>query len=403
MKVIDNFVYCLLLFHKIPHIRALLQNTFSFPNIHKIIQEIMRRLLQNLTILIVVSLLLPVACSKDKEEKELSPEEAKIELRAASQEITLTTTNVMEMPAVSTMMFLMLLTDFDDFDIEFKSMLSDPGNYRLPEISQLLRDNELPLKKLQNKSFLEDPQNTGIYTFNFQTEEFDLTSTNVNYLQVIFPANETAFDQENNNAALTISNMEFETVTYSDGWDTWEEEVPTRMDILLVIDSDEVLTCEYTAAFNSEGTPTSMSVNIGMAPYEFTMTLAGSGVNYNSTIMFTGNNAVIFNSSLDLKYNSGSDEIDHISGFIHFPPLRFDGSVNIAMIEECDENIACLNQYIDVRVKHTKLNMVLGHLEFRVYDDPYWEEEYAMPVIVYQDDSWEFLHEIFELFADAKK
>ena len=363
----------------------------------------MKSLLKNPIILFIAVLLLPVACSKDKEEKELSAEEAKVELRAASQEMTMTATKAMETPAVSTMMFFMELTGFDDFDMEFKSMLADPGNYRLSEINQLLRDNELPLKKLQNKSFLEDPQNTGIYTYNFQTQEFDLASTSVNYLEVNFPADETAFAQGKNNAALTISNIEFETVTYSDSWGTWEEEVLTRMNILLLVDFAQVLTCDYSAIFNSKGAPTSMNLNIGMAPYEFTMTLTGSGVNYNSTIMFTENSTVIFNSSLDLKYNSDMDEIDHISGFVHVPPLRFDGSVNNAMIEECDENIACMNQYFDVTVKHTKLNRVLGHLEFRTYDDPYWDEQYAMLVVIYQDDSWEFLHEIFELFADMKK
>jgi hypothetical protein len=363
----------------------------------------MKKLLKNLIILSLALLLLPVACSKDDKEKQLSAEEAKAELRAASQDMTMTFSNVMEVSAMSTMIFFMELAEFDDFDPGFKSLLSDIGKYDLTAKYQILKGNRLQLKKFRTKSFLDEPGNSGVYTYNFQTGQFDLTSTNVNYLRYNFPADEDAYDQEINNASLTISNIEFATVSYTDEWGTWEEEVLTKLNMALVINSAEALTISFNATYSSGGTPTSMSLNMSMPPYVFSMTLNGSGVNYKTTISFTQNSTVILNASLDLKYDQAMEEIERVSGNFHMPPLNFEGSINGSAIDNCEENVTCINQNFNVTVKHTELNSVLGKLEFRNYTDPYWEEEYPALVIVYKDNSWEYLHDVFAFLPDLGK
>ena len=352
----------------------------------------MKKLLEKFSILSVIFIFLVVACDKEDEEDFLAADDAKVELRAATQDMMITGLGIMDTPAMYSMEFLMQLAGFDDFGPTVKAGLAQIEKYNLASVNQLLRDGSMPLKT----TGLElDPESTGVYTFNFQGNYFKLTDETVSHLKLLFPANETAYAQGSNNAELMVSNVDFVEITYTDEWDTWTESILTSITATLKIDGTEAMALDYEGTFSSEGTPTSVTASMTMSPYTFTMTLNGSGRNYTSVLMFKHGNDVLVNYNVNLKYNADMDDVDELSGYIQVTPLKFEGSINFALMNACGETIECINDNVDVTVKHVQMKKILGHLEARMREyDRYSEPE---PVIVYEDGTWEFLSDIADL------
>ncbi len=352
----------------------------------------MKKLLKDFVVLTMIFLLLLVSCSKDDEPKVMSSDDAKIEVRAAMQDMMVEAIDVMDAPAMNALMFLMQLMGFDDIDLPLKSMLSKVNKINPAAFNNFVRE-EMQLKNLKNVDF--EPDSHGIYTFNFATSQFQLTNANVNYLQLIFPGDETAYATQSNNASLTISQFTLVEIQYTDDWGTWTEELPANIAISLEVDSDEVFSFNFQASYNANGMPQSVSMSVDMLPVLITMSWNGSGTNYTTAMTVKENNVVVMNWNLNITYSSSMDDIDFVSGYIMAAPLRFDGSINIAGGNNCDDNDAdCINQNIDVQLKQVVLNQVIGHIEFRAYTDPYWGDTYLEPVLVYSDGTWEYLHEI---------
>ena len=349
----------------------------------------MKKLLEKFTILSAIFIFLLVACDKEDDEDFLSADDAKVELRAATQDMMITGLGIMEVPAMNSMEFLMGLAGFQEFGPTVKAGLAQIEKYNLSSVNQVLRDGSMPLKAT---GLDLNPESIGVYTFNFQGSYFELTNQNVSYLKLIFPSDETAYAQSSNNAELMVSNVGFVEITYTDEWGSWTEQILTSITMSLKINNAEVMALNYQGSFNSEGSPTSVNASMTMNPYTFTLTLTGSGRNYNSAMMFKHGNDVLANYNVNFMYNADMEDIDELSGYIQVTPLKFEGSINFALMDACGETIECINENVDITVKHTQLKSILGHLEARMKEyDRYPEPE---PVIVYEDGTWEFLSDI---------
>lgn len=346
----------------------------------------MKNKLKLLAAFTLIFSLLFVACKKDKDE--FSAEDAKIELTAASQEIQTSMNEMMATPAVESLDFLMTLMDFEgDWKSSLKSAAKDVETYNLSSINKLLREN------LNLKIDEIDPEDGGEFTYNFTTGEFDLTNPDLLYLLIIFPADEVAYANEENNGELQIDELEIVEIEYTDEWGTYYEEVLTSLDATLSIDSQVAMSCTYNATLNDEGLPVSASFNMNMSPYQMTLTQTGSGVNYTSTASLKMGNDVLMSYNLTMKYTASQDDIDEVSGNFQVTPLRFEGEIDAAALNNCSENdIDCMNNSLDVELIHTEENKVIGNIEFRMFYDEYWDEEYPEPVVVYSDGTWEWLY-----------
>jgi hypothetical protein len=346
----------------------------------------MKKKIGILTVLAIFLSLTFITCKKDKEE--FSAEDAKVELRSANQEVQSNMGEIMVHPSAESMTFLMGLMDMDDdeWKSSLKSTAIDEGRIKLMAVNKFIRESiELKLDEI-------DPEEGGEYTFNFNTDEFDLTDPDVDYLQLIYPANDLAYQNQQLNAELTLSDIEFVEIEYTDEWGTYYEDVLTSAIVTHKIDNQVVMTCDYQSTINDEGMPLSVSFNMDMSPYTFSLTQTGSGLNYTSTMMFKENNNELMSYDLDIKYTANQEDVDEISGNYQVTPIRFEGDINAAAMDNCqDTDIDCLNNNMDVEVIQTDENKIIGHLEFRMYYDADWDEEYPEMVIVYADGSWEYL------------
>jgi hypothetical protein len=360
--------------------------------------KIMKNKIRLLTAFTIVLSLLFVTCKKDKDE--FSAEDAKVEIRSASQKIQANLSTMMTTPAMQSLDFLMGLMDFeDDWKSSLKSAAQDVETINLISINKLLREN------LHLKIDEIDPEDGGEYTYNFTTEQFDLTDETISYLLIIFPADDIAYANEQNNGSLKLENLVIEEIEYTDEWDTYYEDVLTSVDATLTVDSQVAMTCSYRATLNNEGLPVSATFNMTMAPYQMTLTQTGSGVNYTSTASLKMGNDVLMSYNMNIKYTAQQDDVDNVSGNFQITPLRFEGNIKAAAMDNCSENdLNCMNNNLDVEVIHTEKNKIIGHLEFRMFYDSYWDEEYPELVIVYSDGTYEWLYVALGLeFEDLKR
>jgi hypothetical protein len=335
--------------------------------------------------LVVVFALLLVTCKKDKDE--FSADDAKVEIKSAGQEIQTNLNLMLVEPPMQSMMFLMQLLELEDeWTSSLKSAAQKVESYNLSSFNKLIREH------MQLKNDGIDPEDGGVYTFNFEYDEFELTNPNVNYLMFIFPADELAYANEQNNAELKLDNITIIEVEITDDWGTYYEDVLTSIDASFKIDGQEVMFCDYLAQLNEDALPVSASFNMTMPPYQMTLTHGGSGVNYTSNAEMKHNNDVLLKYNLVLNYTAQQDNIEKATGNFEINPIRFEGEMNPKALDNCDEtDIECMNNNIDVEVIQASQNKIIGHIEFRLFYDEYWDEEYAEPVIVYSDGSWEWL------------
>lgn len=341
-------------------------------------------------LLIFLSLTL-VTCKKDKEE--LSAEDAKIEIRSASQTVQASMNEMMATPAMISMIYLSELMNMEG---DWKSSASHIEKYNLAVFNRIIREN-LKIDEI-------DPEEGGEYTYNFITGEFDPTDPSLTYLLLLFPADEEAMANEENNGSLKLEDMDFVEIEYTDEWGTYTESVLTKVKATLKIDNLTVMTCTYNATLNSEGLPVATTITYTMDPYQITLSQSGSGVNYTSTASLKNGGDVLLSYNLNIKYTANQDDIEKVNGNLQLTPLRFEGEINGSGMNTCGElDVDCMNDNLDVEVIQTEKNSIIGHLEFRLFYDDYWDESYAEPVIVYSDGTWEWLFEALGVELEGLK
>ncbi|MDO8896003.1 MAG: hypothetical protein Q7V19_00020 [Bacteroidales bacterium] len=351
-----------------------------------------------------------VACNKDKKkESELSAADAKVELRNATQKITNDMSLVMETPAMKSLNFLSSMMEMGDMKKIVGDLMILPGRRHLGEFKDLFRKDVSGNKK---NLAIDD---FGTYQFNFNIDDFELIQASENMLKLIYPADETAYANQQNNAELTISNIQMITIEYTETyWDEWagvwvtetyEETIPTNANLEHKISGTTQMSGSYTASYTAAGRPTTMNAQLTMAPYQFQMSLTGSGTKYKSGLSFKNNNITMMGYDAEITYSSNMEDVEKVSGNCIVDPLKIQGFANAAAIDnhmmQGEENgnfdLGFLNSQIDLELIQVGLNAIIGNLEFKMFTDPYDNSKYPVLAIVYSDGSFEWLDSILEL------
>ncbi len=351
-----------------------------------------------------------VACNKDKKkESELSAADAKVELRNATQKITNDMMLVMETPSMKSLSFLSGMMEIGDMKKIVGDLMIQPGRRHLAEFKDLFRKDVSGNKKnLAIDGF-------GTYQFNFNIDDFELIQTSENMLKLIYPADEAAYANQQNNAELTISNIQMITIEYTETyWDDWsgtwitetyEETIPTNANLDHKISGTTQMSGSYSASFTDAGRPTTMNAQLTMAPYQFQMSFTGSGTKYKSALSFKNNNVTLMGYDADITYASNMEDIEKVSGNYLVDPLKVQGFANAAAIDnhmiQGEENgnfdLGFLNSQIDLELIQVGLNAIIGKIEFKMFTDPYDNSKYPVLAVVYSDGSFEWLDSILEL------
>lgn len=346
------------------------------------------------------------SCDLLDKDDELAAEDAKMEIRAAGEDIMYSLNSMMETPAMVSLMYLSELMDLE-FDglksaqsrrqsafLQFLSQKAAGGHtMMLPGSSKVL--NMARALNTQKSSQFEE---FGVFNYNFSTNEFDLVNADVTYLELNFPSDEQAYNNQQRNAKLRLSNIEIVVVeTYDEYWDEYDEqEVPISIDATQWINNQVVMEMTYRATLNDNGLPVSTSLSFDMQPYSMSMTHSGSNRDYTTKASLKLNSTTLLGIDMKLRYTADQEEVEKAEGSITVNPLKFEGNIKPDAISMCDENLSCMNKNIDMEVYQTELNKKIGKLEFRMYYDAEYNEEYPELVIVYADKSFEYLSYIFE-------
>jgi hypothetical protein len=350
------------------------------------------------------------ACNKDdKKETELKAEDAKIELRNATQKITNDMSLVMETPSMKSLNFLSGMMNIGDMKKIVGDLMIQPGRRHLAEFKDLFRKDVSG----NNKSLAID--DFGTYQFNFNIDDFELIQTSENMFKLIYPADELAYSNQQNNAELSISNIQMITIEYTETyWDDWtntwvtetyEETIPTNANLEHKISGTTQMSGSYSASYTDAGRPTTMNAQMTMAPYQFQMSLTGSGTKYNSALSFKLNNITLMGYDAEITYASNMEDVEKVSGNYLVDPLKIQGFANAAAVdnhmiqgeESGNFDLGFLNSQIDLELIQVGLNAIIGKIEFKMFTDPYDNSKYPVLAIVYSDGSFEWLDSIIEL------
>ena len=348
------------------------------------------------------------SCDMLDKARELSAEDAKMEIRAAGDDIMVTMSEMMETPPMVAMNQFSSIMGMgfgvmksgqsddvvadrsrDDFKAVLTQWLQADRSFPVPGASRVMN-----VVRATNASNEDDPEK-GVFHYNFDTGEFDLVNPNVSYLEYHYPADEDAMTMRDNNCVLRISNLEYKDVVVEDEFGVETDRVPTKFDITQKIDDELVMSMSYNATVKDNGFPESTSMEMDMLLYSMSLTLKGSSREVTVVSSLKYNKTDIFSTDLKIRYTADEEMVEKLDGTIEVNPLRFKGSISPEALEECGEDLSCMNKNIDMAVHQTEINRRIGKLEFRSYVDPEWDEEEIQLVVVYKDGTYEFLAAIF--------
>ncbi|MCK5840015.1 MAG: hypothetical protein KAG99_09200 [Bacteroidales bacterium] len=347
--------------------------------------------------------------NKDDDEPEtLSTEEAKVEMRANSQQMIATMEAIMETPAALSLDYLAELMSDEDYKSSLNFLMLNSRDLTLTKLKDVFRDNEQ--SKSQTRDDLID---FGIFQFNFVTDTFELIEESDNVLQMIYPADAQAYASQLLNAVMTLQNLQYQDIEYTDTyWDedlgmwvteTYNETVPISADVNLLIDEEEVMSGSYQSTLTEDGRPTSFNISFAMGTYQVQLGFSGSGLSYNTSMSFSFNSIEVLGFNFAMKYTDDKESVEELSGNFRKPPISLDGNINYAAMEasmeESEENEVSydydfLNSQMNIEVFHDELNATLGNLVLMEYIDPDTNEAEAQIAIMYEDGSWEWLSDI---------
>ncbi len=347
------------------------------------------------------------ACNKTKEEvKTLTTDEAKVEVRSASQEVNTNMDQVMNTAPIQSVNYLSTLLDNGTWKSTIKILIFQTRDLNLSKVKDAFRKDET------GKSKANGIGDFGVYQYNFDINDFELIEASSTKLVIKYPASDIAFANRQNNAELVADNLTYTTVTYTDTYwdeysqtwitDTYDETIPTNLNLSLTIDGVQQMSGNYSGTLSESGYPTSANVSISMPPYQFDMSLSGSGTNFNTSLSFKQSDVEMMGYSLDIVYSSDLEKVDKVTGYYHIRPLKIEGWANLNTIEsyitETEGNggnydLDYLNSQISLELFQTVLNAKIGDLAFKLYTDEY---NYTSPnlAVVYADGTYEWLSDI---------
>ena len=336
--------------------------------------------------------------------KQLETEDAKIEMEAASSEVSDTKDIMLECTGFSTLNYLMELESGSSFKSGAKSALIFDRENIMEKILRITKENN-GLKSATNK--VEDDEDLyGIFEWDFYEEEFVKKSESETIYRLIFPADETLKSKKQLNAELTIDKLQYVEILSTDeiGGYTTPENYPTSADLMLKVNNVTELTGSFDAGYNETGKATSIDASLESCEYYLDMSLSGSGTDYKSSLSFKMGNELKLGYDMKIKYTSDLEDTESIKGTITMSPVEYDCDIKVKAItdeiDRADENdtdpdVDVLNSNLKVDVIQIDQKAKIGTVELEEYTDPEWGDTEIRLVVVYKDGSSEELKDIF--------
>ncbi|MFW5792745.1 MAG: hypothetical protein ACOCWC_00575 [Bacteroidota bacterium] len=366
----------------------------------------MKSLIKFLALFSLVAMIGLYSCDKDDDTngEPLTAEQAKQEISEANDEIIQNFEGMTSASGMKTMMYLMVDLNMMEMEKLFQvtSQAMSPNNLLRFTVNPVGNKFFKPTDNKENSFFTP-----GIYEYDYIEEAFIKISEHPEDLfTVYFPADQTAYDAQDNNAIADLTTFETETFTFFDEYEGYyDEQIPVAIDFNLKIDDVLVLDFSFAATWiineYEDGVyPTSLAVSVTDDPYSMSVSWSGSGDNYTAEASIKDNNIILAGADISviLTNQSFEDSPEKISGYLIIAPIKADGYINLYAAEQAAEedppNVDLMNENISVDLYQTELNQKLGTLEAKIF--MYDDSQEIEPVIVFEDGSWEKLEVLFE-------
>jgi hypothetical protein len=168
--------------------------------------------------------------------------------------------------------------------------------------------------------------NTGIYEWNAEIEEFELTGQS-NIIRIKFPAEGSA----TNNAELKLSAFEEIEVIDEETGESYYE--PTILDASIDVDGDEVAALSLDMEYDDAGFPVVADISLSVTPFTASLTVNASAATSSSiAVSLKQGSDVIVGTSMTVKYKSSSkseEDLSSLEGYVQFSSLKLQGTVDL--------------------------------------------------------------------------
>lgn len=347
-----------------------------------------------------------------EEEKVLTAEDAKVEIRSANQDLTVKRENMLQTKGFSALMYFSELMESEDAyamkSADFSASWYKKG-FSYSNVFNYFRGKNA----MKSAKVVEEEGMYGYFAYNFSSGTFDLVSESSNTLEFLYPADDAAKYSQQNNAQMTITNLQFiEIVSYEDVYDyntgtyvqeETTEQVPVNADVVLKIDNSTALTADYQASYSNDGMPLTMDCSMDSEGYKLKVEEREKTLAYTAKVSMVYEGETLIDSNLDVTYNADKSAVKTYKGYSIMSPLKFEGTVNAEAIEKytdeyedagTEPDLTYMNSQIDVDVFLYEDNAKIGYLAYYMYYDAEYGENIPTLAIVYDDGTYEWLDEV---------
>ncbi|WP_462316919.1 hypothetical protein [Marinilabilia sp.] len=246
---------------------------------------------------------LAVGCQDDENKEKLSPlgvEEHKANLESSGLNVVDKFNDMADMEAVHVANDFMELLD---------ATSTSEGD--VVAVAEALGSLENGLKSAVNLKVttVDDPsfgqafaEEAGIYTYNFDTQDWDVEASD-DQITYHFPTEGST----SNNATLSVTNFSYTTTTNPD-LAAISDELLESVNVSLTVDDVELCLFTFSASYDADGIPTSVSENLTLDNYVLTTSVSRSSskVSFDQVFEYDGANIISshFENRGDIDYSS---------------------------------------------------------------------------------------------------
>lgn len=342
-----------------------------------------------------------VACEKDEEQKELSKQEAKLALSAASVSVDSEMEEMQNHKALKSMQRLEDLDTPIGTDFLFFSTQQLKGN---------LNESPIAVFKANRKKTSGDQKTfadlVGTYTYNPTTENWDAQLADPNDKIILnFPTEGST----TNNATLTIHTWEqTEVTTKRDGiTDTYFE--TSRFVADMTVDQEKVLDLNLNATWAENGEPKSIEYKLEVAPYTREISLSSTDGSAEFAVSFKKNEITLASFSITASMSEEGEPVK-VSGHVQYGTIKIKGEVDMAGIMASISTASTpskilekMNENVNVEVLTYPENDKIGNIRIDLLED----QAELTPVIEFTDGSKEpaeeYLNSVIEQLQEFLK
>lgn len=323
------------------------------------------------------------SCGEDENEPKagtLTPDEASTQINVVADQMDSDIVEMVESEGVQALEdFAKLFEDVDSFE----NSREEQQNWvkeRISLISHAFVSG--PTARVSDDDFSFDDIK-GIWEWNAEKEEFE-KSADAEVFTILFPTEGSS----TNNAELSITKLEFVTITDADEYGEWSYEEPSEIEAYLKVGDITYINVDVSITWNEFGVPTKASALLDIVPFSFALAFddtQASSASASASISKSNETLMAVAGTITFA-SSEKEEVTFVEGFVQYANLKIAGTVDATFEWSDDENGAIddLNDFVDLEVL----------IDDEKVGDILFEDDIAY--VVYADGTKENLEEILE-------